>query len=279
MRDQRLLAVDLSNQVYRACHAHDALSFDGEFTGGLYGFLQSVSKAIDVSGATDLLVCKDMKPYRRSALYPQYKAIRKTAQDPDMRAMYDASLPQILDLLDVLDIPTWGITGFECDDLIATTVRRTRHRFESVCAMCSDSDLFQLFDVPGFRMYKNAKSKLVDPREFRSLFNNISTEEFILASAMAGTHNEVEGVKGVGMITAVKIIKDPVKLRSFRSTHAELIDRNLQLIRLPHPELPHQPIPLRRRKGDFDSRTLYRFCARYNIQVQPWVTRAFDQVL
>lgn len=280
MKQRRLLAVDLSNVIYRACHAHDQLTFDGEFTGGLYGFLQSVSKAIEVAGATDLLICQDRKPYRRSLVYPQYKALRKTAQDPAMKEMFDESAPQILKLLDVLGVPTWAIDGFECDDLIANAVRRLRHRFESVCAMSSDSDLFQLFDVPSFRMYRNGKTKLIDPREFGMLHNHISTEEFVLASAMAGTHNEIEGVKGVGIITAIKIIKDPVKLRSFRATHAEMIERNLKLIRLPHPDLPHQPIPLLERKRERDhTRVLYRFCAHYNIQVQPWVTHAFDQVL
>lgn len=277
---RRLLTVDLSNQVYRACHAHDQLTFEGQFTGGLYGFMQSVSKAIEVAGATDLLVCQDRKPYRRSLVYPQYKLLRKTTQDPEMRDMYDESLPQILKLLDVLGVPTWAVDGFECDDLIADVSRRLRHRFESVCAMSSDSDLHQLFGSRGFRIYKNGKTKLVDQREFGMLYNHITPDEFVLASAMAGTHNEIEGVKGVGIVTAIKIIKDPVKLRSFRATHAELIERNLALIRLPHPDLPRLPIPLLEHKGQTDhTRELYRYCAQYNIQVQPWVTHAFDQVL
>lgn len=277
---RRLLAVDLSNQIYRAAHAHNQLSFDGVFTGGLYGFMQSVSKAIEVSGATDLLVCMDMKPYKRSLAYPTYKLLRKTAVDPEMKEMYNDSLPLILDLLDVIGVPTWGIPGFECDDLIACVTRRLRHRFEIICAMSGDSDLFQLFDVPGFRMYKDAKQPLVDAKKFGQLHNWITTEEFILASAMAGTHNEIEGVKGVGLITAIKILKDPVKLRAFRHTHEELIERNLGLIRLPHIELPHEPIPLIRERGRIDhTRALYKFCGRYNIQTMPWVTRAFDSVL
>ena len=85
---RRLLAVDLSNQIYRACHAHNQLSFDGVFTGGLYGFMQSVSKAIEVSRATDLLVCRDMKPYLRTRDYPEYKALRKKNVDPEMKEMY-----------------------------------------------------------------------------------------------------------------------------------------------------------------------------------------------
>lgn len=282
MKARTLLLVDLSNQIYRACHAHDSLTFDGYFTGGLYGFMQSVSKAIEVSGATDLVVCRDTKPYLRSRDYPAYKTLRKTKQDPDMRAMYDESEPLVLRFLDALGIPLWGVLGFECDDLIAYAVRHMRHRFTSICAMCGDSDLHQLFDVPNFRMYGNADKPLMTPTAFQKLYDGISTEEFILASAMAGTHNEIEGVRGVGLKTAVKIMRDAVRMRQFRAIHEELIDRNLRLIRLPHPELPHQVVPIRDNVGHHINdpiRDLYRFCGDYGIQTPAWMVSSFNQVL
>lgn len=285
MSARTLLTVDLSNQIYRACHAHDALSYDGEFTGGLYGFLMSVSKAIDLTGATDLLVVRDSKPYVRSREYPQYKLLRKTQQDPELKAMYTASEPLISDFLACMGIPEMEAPGFECDDLIAYVVRVARHRrFGRVIAMCSDTDLFPLFEFPGFRMYKNAETGVLKRDWFaRSLGlpADVTTEEFIQALAMAGTHNDVEGIPRVGLKTALKLLRgDPLKLRAKRAEYAELIERNLRLIRLPHAALTPQHIPLLAERGRIDhTRTMYRFCARYGISPLPSWAAAFDQVL
>lgn len=273
-----LLAVDLSNQIYRACHAHALLQDNGVFTGGFYGFLQSVSKAIDVSRATDIIICRDTKPYRRSLIYPAYKQLRKTTQDPRSRAMYDETEPQVLDFLDAFGIPCWALSGFESDDLIAACVIQQRFRMESVVAMSNDSDLYQLFGYPGFRIYKDAQHPLLRRQDTLDK-SGLTPEEFILTSALSGTHNEVEGLAGVGPVTATKIVKDPAKLRQYWHEHRELMQRNVALISLPHPELPRMQIPLLTMRGRFDARAMYRFCARFNIDVMPWWVEAFIQVL
>lgn len=280
---RRLLAVDLSNQIYRAAHAHSMLQSDGLFTGGLFGFIQTVAAAIEKSGATDLLVCRDEKPYRRSLIYPDYKKLRKSAQDPELKERYDASLPLIEDFLDILDIPYWGRPGFECDDLIGYCSRRLlspmrRACFEAVVGMSNDSDLFQLFDLPGFRIYKDAKQPLLT-RETTLGRNSINGEDFILCSALQGTHNEIAGILGIGPVNALKIIKDAAKLRKYRGEHGALIDRNIELIRLPHPEFGQPEIPFKRRRTGLNPRTLYKFCARFDIDPQSNWVKAFDQVL
>ena len=280
MTSRRLLTVDLSNQIYRACHAHNMLqSVSGKFTGGLFGFLQSVSKAIEVSGATDILVCRDMKPYLRSETYPQYKQLRKKTADPELRAMHDETAPLLDELFDSIGVPCWGIKGFECDDLIAASAIRLRHRFERVVAMTNDSDTFQLFDLPGFRVYKRAEVPLVDQAAFYKAYGGITTEQFILSSALQGTHNDIEGIPGVGPVTALKIIKDPVLLRAKRAQFGELIDRNIALIRLPHPAMPSVPVPFRDRGLRLNLNPLYGLCSRYDIKVVPAWVRALEQVL
>ena len=278
---RRVLAVDLSNQIYRACHAHDGLrDNDGRFTGGLFGFLQSMTKAIERVGATDLVICRDSKPYLRSRDYPEYKQLRKKAADPELKERYLESEPLVLECLRELHVPIWAEPGLECDDLIAALVRRRRNRYEMICAMCGDSDLFQLFDADCFRMYKDAKTPIVTRKDFEKLFPGITCEEFITASAMAGTHNDIEGVPRVGVPTAIKILKgDPAKRREWFALHRAIVERNEKLIRLPHPETPLDKLPALDEKPGFNRHRLYEFLSRYDIQAWGGWAEAFDQVL
>ncbi len=273
-----LLTVDLSWQIYRNCAAHPQLQTpDGTFTGGLYGFMQSFSKAVRETEATHVVVCRDSKPYRRSIDYPKYKQLRKTAADPELKRMYDESEPIILDLLDSLGVPVWAVAGFEADDLSGHAVRVYRSRFDRIFANANDSDLFQLLDAPGFSVYRDSIKTAID-REALFKSHGLTPAEFMLASALQGTHNDIEGIAGVGPKTAAKAIRDPAAMRALRASHAKVIDRNLALIQLPHPTFPRGerlPSSLPKR---FDARALYRWCSKYEIECTLSMVNAFEQI-
>jgi len=272
-----LLCVDLSYQVYRAAASHPMLSsVTGVFTGGLYGFLASFSKAVRETGATDVVVCRDSKPYLRSRDYPDYKQVRKKDQDPDLLRMYKETEPLVLDALDLTGVPTWMCKGFESDDLIGHAVRRHRGRFQRVYAASNDSDLYQLLGAPQFSVYKDDIRTCVNEANLKLDKLQCTPEEHMLASALTGTHNDIEGIKGVGPVNALKAVRDPALMRKHRGTHAAIIDRNLALIRLPHAELPNLALPQRTRR--FSSRDLYRWAARFDIDVTLSMVNAFEQI-
>lgn len=273
-----LLTVDLSWQVYRNCAAHPQLRTpDGTFTGGVYGFLQSFSKAVRETGATDVVVCRDSKPYRRSLDYPAYKQLRKTAQDPDLRRMYGETEPIVLDLLGAMGVPVWAVPGFEADDLSGHAVRSCRSRYSRIYANANDSDLYQLLDAPGFAVYKDSIGLAVDRSALLRL-HGLSPHEFLLASALQGTHNDIEGIKGVGPKKAMNAVLDPALMRGYRAAHGDVIDRNLALIRLPHPDFPRDERVPQRGAVVFDARRLYRWCSRYEIECTLSMVNAFEQI-
>jgi DNA polymerase-1 len=272
-----LLAVDLSYQTYRAASAHQKLtSQDGEFTGGLYGFLVTLAKIIRDTEATRVVVTADRKPYLRSGIYPQYKQIRKSASDPELKAKVEVSKPQIVAALETIGIPVVGIEGFESDDLIGHYARQYRHRFDTIYAASNDSDLFQLLDPRGrFRIYRKDESDVWSHDAVLKHYG-ITPEQYILATALMGTHNDVEGIPRVGVKTAVAAVTSPGKMRQYLEQHGELIDRNMRLIRLPFEGFPAQtPLPA---CGTFQHRALYRFCSKYDISVTKSMLDAFEQV-
>lgn len=272
-----LLAVDLSYQTYRAASSHQQLtSSDGEFTGGLYGFLVTLSYIIKNTEATHVVVCQDRKPYKRSDLYPAYKMIRKSTSDPKLREMVEVSKPQIASALEVIGIPLVGVDGYESDDLVGHYTERYRHRFKRCVAASNDSDLFQLFDVnPRFSIYRKDDTDIIT-RESLKRDTGLEPSEYMLATALMGTHNDVEGIPRVGEKTAIRAVKDPGLLRTYQERHANLIARNLRLIKLPYEGFPADlELPS---MGRFRKRELYRFAAKYDINVTTSMLDAFEQV-
>ena len=112
-RPRVLLAVDLSYQTYRACAAYSMLTSRRRFTGGLFGFVTVLAKAIRETKATQVVFCLDSKPYIRSREYPAYKLLRKDSADSGLKDLYKESEPMIKELLDFLGWPMWGVPGYE----------------------------------------------------------------------------------------------------------------------------------------------------------------------
>lgn len=274
--ERTLLAVDLSYQSYRASAAHAELSSAGVFTGGLYGVMTSLAKLIRETRATDLVVCQDRKPYRRSIEYPEYKTLRREKADDKLLELHKQTMALLPGLFDAVGVPVLGVRGFESDDCIAALARDYRGRFKTIYAASNDSDLFQLFRYPNFRVVKKDAESIIGPEYLDKL--GITPDEFILASALQGTHNDIAGIPRVGEKTALKALRDPQLMRTLKDGWQAVIDRNSRLIRLPHPELPRLRLPPRGHFERFDQRVLYRFAARYDIEVTRSMIDSFQQV-
>jgi DNA polymerase-1 len=272
---RRLLLVDVSNQAWKAAASHPMLT-DGEvFTGGLFGFINAVAKAIEKTDSTSICLCEDRKPYIRSSSYPEYKALRKGNKDPVMVEKVNTTVQQIRELCKITGWPIWSVQGFESDDLIAQATMMHRYRFDKITAMCNDSDLFQLFKYECFQTWKG-KDGLYTFLDFYHEFG-IMPAQLVPFLAITGTHNEVAGIKGVGPVGAKHALFNKDHMQNLRKLNAEVIDRNIGLIELPHKDFPrHEQMPLY--TGAYDERALIRFCSQYMIQLQRWMSEAFEKV-
>jgi len=276
MLDRKLMLVDLSNQIYKAAASHRTLTSGKYFTGGLYGLLSAVAKAINVTGATSVVLCTDTKPYHRSLSYPQYKLLRTDTKDQYLAEDVKTTLAQVHELVEVIGWPIWSVPGFEADDLIAHAVFEHRNRCQKIIAMSNDSDLYQLFQWPVFQMYKGKKG-LYTSRDYEQEWE-LPASKIVQALAMTGTHNEIEGIHGIGPATAKKLLlREPSKYRLVRQQHLDVIERNEALIRLPNPDFDFTAqIP--RYNCTYDERTLVRFLSRYEINLQRWQSEAFEKI-
>lgn len=270
-----LLLYDVSYQVHRAVHAHPALTCGDTFTGGLYGFFQTLGKIVRETEATRAAFCVDWPPYLRSRDYPAYKLVRKKAQDPEARERVELTKKLVTGVLFACGASVHGVRGFESDDLIAAIARRNRHRFGMIYAASNDSDLWQLLGQRNLALYRTGIDCLVTLDTLAEM--GLTPEQHMLATALMGTHNDIEGIPRVGEVTAFAAAKDPAKLRALRDRHPEVVARNLALIRLPHPELPPEAGNLDPPR-EFDPRSLYAALGRYDIDVTHAMVSAMTRI-
>ena len=272
-----LLCIDASYQIYRACASHSSLADRHDrFTGGLYGFLQSFGKMVRETEASHVVMCRDSKPYLRSREYPAYKQLRKKSKDDDLYQLYLETEPMVLDLLREMGVPIWEVAGFEADDLAAYAVTRLRRSaFDQIISASNDSDLYQLLDAPHYAVYSDSLANLMTRSKLLKK-TGLTPSEFMLATALQGTHNDIEGIPRVGEKTAFRAVKDPALLRKLRDGYGPVIDRNLGLIKLPHPEMPRCELP--RSAAIFNRQRLYRWLADYDIDVTLSMVSAFEQL-
>lgn len=275
----RLLLVDLSYQTYRATSVHRKLvSGSNVFTGGLYGFMATVCKLASEVSADRIAICQDIKPYVRSQEYPQYKQLRAKRRDEELLELYKASLPLVLEFCALVGWPLMGVPGFESDDCIGHVVANHRGRFSHIFAASNDSDLHQLFYCPWFYMVPTDMKGLVHAGTLHDEFGRpLTPQQHSLITALTGTHNDVEGVPRVGWVTALKMVRDPGLLRKCREQHAATIDRNLQLIALPHRQFPADtPVPPMQKSCT--RRDLYRWAGKYDITVTAGMLEGLQQL-
>lgn len=240
-----LLIVDHKNLLYRSTYAHARLFHRRVFTGALYGVMTSVLRAVRDVRATAVVVATDTPPYVRKQEFPEYKSDRKVAggdaENDVFLAKAAQSDPQLRRFYELLRIPFWSVPGFEYDDVCAWAAQRYCGKYDRVIAMTNDSDLFQLFDLEGFGVYRNATKGVYTREEWEAEYGIKSREDWVLFLSLMGTHNAVPGIVGVGKVTAARAVTTPGVLRELLSKHEDIVARNKKLITLPHARFPAGP--------------------------------------
>ena len=232
MSGSKLLLIDYSNLMYRSLYGLDQLSYGGRKTGGIYGFITTMSKYILRFKPTNIVICMDTKPYVRSEIYPQYKMDRRALGDRDLDAVQFTNT--ILPLMfKSLGIPVLGIKGLEADDIIGFMVQKYFESFDTVSIASNDTDLLQLLE-PNVIII-GTKDKEWSLQSFHTLYPGIEPYQWPIIIAMVGSHNGVPGIKGIGIKTAMKLItsKTLPELVEYLDEHKADLLRNVNLATVP----------------------------------------------
>lgn len=211
MTMKKIFLIDGMSVVFRAYHAMQRSGLTnskGEPTGAIFGFVNIFTSLLEKESPERIAVAFDtMAPTFRKEMYEQYKANREEFPEDLI-----PQLKRIKDFLDILSVPRIEKDGYEADDVIGTLSRNASQKDLETVILTSDKDFYQLVD-DNVRLYKPSRKPgsdfdVVHYEEVEKKFG-VEPEKVIDILALIGdTSDNIPGVKGIGIKTAIPLIKE-----------------------------------------------------------------------
>ena len=207
---KKLFIIDGYAILYRAHFAlirNPLITSYGFHTSALFGFSNHLLKIIKDENP-DYLVCAfDSKEKTfRHKIYKDYKANR-----PEMPIELQEQIPHLWELLEAMNISVLKKPGFEADDIIGTITESASGEEIESYIVSGDKDFMQLINekvflyTPGKR---NTSPIIYDTNGVIDKWG-VPPEKIIdLLALMGDSSDNVPGVAGVGVKTAVKLLKE-----------------------------------------------------------------------
>ncbi|WP_041081097.1 DNA polymerase I [Thermotoga profunda] len=227
----RLFLFDGTGLAYRAYYAVDqSLSTSsGLPTNATYGVLRMLVKFlkeyIEIGDCVAFAMDKKTHTYRHELL-EEYKAQRP--QTPD--AMIQ-QLPYIKKGVEALGIKVLEYEGCEADDVIATLAKKGEDFFKEIYIVTGDKDILQLVNekIKVWRPLKGISDlELYDSSKVKEKFQVDPSQIIDMLSLMGDAVDNIPGVKGIGMKTAIELIQKYGNLENIYQN----IDKNSRIGKL-----------------------------------------------
>jgi DNA polymerase-1 len=232
-----ILLLDCNALAHRSWYVLQDLVYKGKGTGVLFGVLRDLVMVQEQFDTPDLVFCFDHGESKRKLIYPQYKANRTKEGKQSLYYQIDLLKHEVLPAIGFNNI--YFVEGYEADDWLAflSTVRPTDRRSIIVTRdhdmhqLLTEDDRVEIWD-PQLKAYYTYEDVL-------KAWDGVTPEELPYVMAYMGCKTDnIEGVKGVGPITAIKLFREEGVLprlqalaEKFRNDGHYL--RNLKLIKLP----------------------------------------------
>lgn len=205
---KRLVIIDGKSVFYRGYYAMPNLSTkDGTPTGGVYGFAVLALEIVKRLKPDYVCVAWDKSKTNirsRLALYPQYKAGRKTPP-PD----FYEQIPVLHNLLEALGWPLYEADDYEADDLMGAFAKQAGERGVESYLVTSDLDVLQLVNSHThiYTLKKGLTNiELFNEESFKAKYG-VDAQQWIDVKALKGDSSDnIPGVAGVGEKTALELI-------------------------------------------------------------------------
>ena len=213
---KRIFIIDGYAMLYRAHFAmirNPLINSKGVHTSALFGFTNQVLKLLRLEKPDYLIAAFDSseKTFRHKR-YPEYKATREKMPE-EMKEQ----LPYLWKLLEAMRIPTLEEPGFEADDIIGTLAIQAVENGLDAYIVSGDKDFMQLINEHVFLYAPSGRQAEIKVYDREGVIERwgVPPEKIIdLLGLMGDSSDNVPGVAGVGVKTAVKLLNEYGTLES-----------------------------------------------------------------
>ena len=203
----KFFVIDGHMLVYRSYFAfakNHMTTKDGLVTSAIYGFTNTLLEIIKKQTPSYMCVAFDtkVKTWRHKKLQ-SYKSNRPKQPDDITK-----SFKFIFDILNALNIKFYSKDGFEADDIIGTITKKIDNNTD-IFIMTSDKDYDQLINEHTY-IYKPNGNKYETTSENNVIEKwgiNNPTEVIDMLAIIGDKCDNIDGIDGVGIKTASKLIK------------------------------------------------------------------------
>ncbi len=212
-------------------------------TGLLTGFINFIA-SLHKDHSSDYLIFALDAPGDsfRAQIDPNYKANRAPAPEELKK-----QLPIAIEWIEKMGYKSLSQSGFEADDMIASVVRHAREQGFLVRVVSHDKDLYQLIEDDRVVLVDAISKKVMNEVHCNEKYG-VHPNQFIDYQALIGdSADNVPGVKGIGKVTAQKLLEqfgtldtiyakldevNPPRIRGLLETYHDDAFRSRELVRL-----------------------------------------------
>ncbi len=244
MDRQTVTIIDTFGFFFRSFYALPPLKNKHGFpTGLLTGFINFIASLHKDHSSDYLIFALDAKgPSFRAEIDSNYKANRSPAPEELLK-----QLPIAIDWIDKMGYKSLSMSGYEADDMIASVVKHAKEEGFLVRIVSHDKDLYQLIEDDVVVLVDAISKKVLNETHCFEKYG-VHPYQFIDYQALIGdTADNVPGVKGIGKVTAEKLLTQfetldalyenisevlPIRIRGLLETYREDAFRSRELVKL-----------------------------------------------
>jgi DNA polymerase-1 len=244
MARQTITIIDTFGFFFRAFYALPPLKNKHGFpTGLLTGFINFIASLHKDHSSDFLIFALDAKgPSFRNDIDPNYKANRSPAPEELIK-----QLPIAIEWIERMGYKSLLMSGFEADDVIASVVYHAKIQGYNVRVVSHDKDLYQLIEDDEVVLVDAITKKVLNETHCFEKYG-VHPVQFIDYQALIGdSADNVPGVKGIGKVTAEKLLTQfttldslyanldevmPIRIRGLLETYRDDAFRSRQLVSL-----------------------------------------------
>jgi len=214
---RKLVLVDGNSLLHRAYHGFPALrNSEGELVNAVFGFSSMLLKVLGQLTPTHVAVAWDVKGKTfRHKLFKDYKAGRAKT-DQELIDQIDRTKEVVM----CLNIPQFGVTGYEADDIIGTLAEQAfedmgKDEDREVIILTGDRDALQLVKGEIVKVFMPTRSKhngngtaMFDEKAVKAKYDLTPKQLIDLKGLMGDSSDNIKGVRGIGQVTGTKLLKE-----------------------------------------------------------------------
>lgn len=208
---KKLFLLDAYALIFRAYYAlirNPRITSKGRNTNAQFGFTNTLVDLLNNQKPTHMAVCFDTAaPTERHTDFANYKANRQETPED-----ISAAVPDIVRIIEAMNIPVVAIDGYEADDVIGALAKKAEAAGYDVYMVTPDKDYGQLV-TEHIKIYKppyqGSIYEILGPKEVCEKWGIKRVDQVIdILGLMGDAVDNIPGIKGVGEKTAARLLAE-----------------------------------------------------------------------